>query len=151
MSLAFIIVLLVVGWMGFPMILRSISQRKEYIDSSLDAAREAERQLEGIQAEHDRIVAQAQDEKVSILREASVQRDRMISEAKEQAETLSRQIVEQARERATAEREEILLAARHQVALLSVAVAEKVLRERLENPDSQVQLCERLIDEIDKK
>ena len=41
MTLAFAVVFILLAKFGFPVILRSIDSRKEFIDSSLDAARAA--------------------------------------------------------------------------------------------------------------
>ena len=86
MTLAFAVVFVLLARYGFPTILRAIDSRKEYIDSSLDAAREAERRLEGIRAESDRMRDEAEKQRAEILREAAETRERLVREAKAKAE-----------------------------------------------------------------
>ena len=63
MTLAFAVVFILLAKFGFPVILRSIDSRKEFIDSSLDAAREAERKLASLRAEGDAILEKAARER----------------------------------------------------------------------------------------
>lgn len=49
------------------------------------------------------------------------------------------------------EREAILQDARHQVALLSIAITEKMLRERLDDEASQTRLAEKMLDEMESR
>ena len=60
-------------------------------------------------------------------------------------------IVAAAREKAEGEREAILQDARHQVALLSIAITEKMLRERLDDEASQTRLAEKMLDEMESR
>ena len=45
----------------------------------------------------------------------------------------------------------ILQDARHQVALLSIAITEKMLRERLDDEASQTRLAEKMLDEMESR
>lgn len=127
MTLAFAVVFILLAKFGFPVILRSIDSRKEFIDSSLDAAREAERKLASLRAEGDAILEKAARERTELLREAA------------------------ARAKAEAEREAILQDARHQVALLSIAVTEKMLRAKLDDEQAQTRLAEAMLDEMERR
>ena len=55
------------------------------------------------------------------------------------------------RERGRILREAILQDARHQVALLSIAITEKMLRERLDDEASQTRLAEKMLDEMESR
>jgi len=148
MALAFFAVFAVAARFGFPVIIRSIESRKEYIDSSLGAAREAERRLAEIGEEGRAIVDAAGKERAAILREAAETRERILAEARAKAEEEGAKIVAAARTQADAERREILRDARRQVALLSVAVSERLLRRALDDESAQTALAERMLDEI---
>ena len=50
-----------------------------------------------------------------------------------------------------AEREAILQDARHQVALLSIAVTEKMLRAKLDDEQAQTRLAEAMLDEMERR
>ena len=86
-----------------------------------------------------------------ILREAAETRDALLAEARRKADEEGARIVAAAREKAEGEREAILQDARHQVALLSIAITEKMLRERLDDEASQTRLAEKMLDEMESR
>ena len=133
MTLAFAVVFIVLARYGFPVIVRAIEERKAYIDRSLEEARAAERKLRELDAEGQAVRAAAERERGRILREAAETRDALLAEARRRADEEGARIVAAAREKAEGEREAILQDARHQVALLSIAITEKMLRERLDD------------------
>ncbi|HIT48169.1 MAG TPA: F0F1 ATP synthase subunit B [Candidatus Coprenecus stercoripullorum] len=148
MTVAFAIVLVLLVRYGFPVILKAMEERKQYVDTSLERAAEAVRRVEGLKDEMDRVKSDAEKEKAVILKSASDAREKIIAEARQRAQEEGERIVAAARAEAGIEREAILRDARHQVAMLSVAISEKLLRTRLADTESQVSLAERLLDEI---
>ena len=150
-SLAFGVVLFLLCKFGFPVILRSVEERRKFIDSSIDAAHEAEVRLERVTLDSEAIVEKAESERQMILRSAGEERDRIVTEARAKAEEEARRIVAEAREQATEEREQILRDGRQQVAALAVALSEKLLREELRDRQSQTKLADRLLDEINSQ
>ncbi len=150
-SLAFGVVLFLLCKFGFPVILRSVEERRKFIDSSIDAAHEAEVRLERVTLDSEAIVEKAEAERQMILRSAGEERDRIVAEARTKAEEEARRIVTEAREQAAEEREHILRDGRQQVAALAVALSEKLLREELRDRQSQTKLVDRLLDEINNQ
>ncbi len=151
MTLAFAVVFIVLARYGFPVIMRAIEERKAYIDRSLEEARAAERKLRELDAEGQAVRAAAERERGRILREAAETRDALLAEARRKADEEGARIVAAAREKAEGEREAILQDARHQVALLSIAITEKMLRERLDDEASQTRLAEKMLDEMESR
>lgn len=151
MTLAFAVVFIVLARYGFPVIVRAIEERKAYIDRSLEEARAAERKLRELDAEGQAVRAAAERERSRILREAAETRDALLAEARRRADEEGARIVAAAREKAEGEREAILQDARHQVALLSIAITEKMLRERLDDEASQTRLAEKMLDEMENR
>ena len=151
MTLAFAVVFIVLARYGFPVIVRAIEERKAYIDRSLEEARAAERKLRELDAEGQAVRAAAERERGRILREAAETRDALLAEARRRADEEGARIVAAAREKAEGEREAILEDARHQVALLSIAITEKMLRERLDDEASQTRLAEKMLDEMESR
>ena len=151
MTLAFAVVFIVLARYGFPVIVRAIEERKAYIDRSLEEARAAERKLRELDAEGQAVRAAAERERGRILREAAETRDALRAEARRKADEEGARIVAAAREKAEGEREAILQDARHQVALLSIAITEKMLRERLDDEASQTRLAEKMLDEMESR
>ena len=150
-SLAFGVVLFLLCKFGFPVILRSVEERRKFIDSSIDAAHEAEVRLERVTLDSEAIVEKAEAERQMILRSAGEERDRIVAEARTKAEEEARRIVTEAREQAAEEREHILRDGRQQVAALALTLSEKLLREELRDRQSQTKLADRLLDEINNQ
>ncbi len=148
MTLIFGIVFFVLAKWGFPMITDSVQKRADRINESIAKAREAEERLLNLASEQDAIVEQARKEQARILKEAAASRDALIEQAKEQARDEASKILDQARTQIAAEKESALRDVRKEVAALSVAVAEKVLRKDLEQESSRDELLARLVDEM---
>lgn len=151
MTLAFGVVFIVLARYGFPVILKAIESRKEYIDSSLDAAREAEQKCASLEARSREIIDQAEVRRNEILREADSERKQILADARQKAESEGQQILEKSRRQAESERAAILSDAKREIAALAVAITERMLREDLKDRDAQTQLASRLMDELDPK
>ncbi len=148
MTLIFGIVFFVLAKWGFPMITGSVEKRAARINDSIKAAKEAEEKLRGLAEEHSRMIEETRQEQNRILKEAAASRDAIIGKAKEQARDEASRILEQARTQIAAEKESALRDVRREVALLSVSVAEKVLKKSLSDTDGQAALVDRLVDEV---
>ena len=158
MTLAFAVVFILLAKFGL-VIQKSVDRRREYIDSSLAAAGEAQKKLDDLQQEMDTVRRDAEKQKTEILRSAVQTREQLIAEARRKAgEAEARRkageegekIIAAAKASAQLESDAIIRDARHQVALLSIAISERLLRERLSSdPKSQTALAERLLAEMD--
>lgn len=74
----------------------------------------------------------------------------MISAAEEEARQKGEQLLEKARTEIAAEKESALREIRREVAMLSVDIAEKMLRKDLSSDQAQLQYLDRLVDEISR-
>ena len=148
MVLIFAIVFVIHAKFGFPVITRMMDKRKEYIDNSLRLAKEADAKMGRILEEQARIMAQAREEQNRILKEAAQARDNIVRKAQEQAQDEAKKILDEAKVRLEAEKESALREIRSQVAMLSVRVAEKVVRQNLESDKAQMDLVYRMLDEV---
>ena len=148
MLLSFGIVFFVLAKYGFPVITGMVDERKKYIDHSLEIAKEANKQLENIKAEGESIVAKAHEEEVRILNEASKARVQMIQEAREEARLEGEKMMADVRVRIAQEKEAAVSEIRSKVALLSVNIAEKIMRKDLETENRHMELIDQLLDEM---
>lgn len=150
MTLSFGVVVFLLCKYGFPVVLRAIDERKEYIDNSLKEAAEAERRASQLRLESDRIISQAEAERIRILDNVRKEQEQLAAEMHSQAEAQAAQIIETARKEAEAEKASILQQADNQIVALSVAIAEKLLRDKLAQGAAQSALAERILDDINK-
>ena len=147
MLLSFGIVFFVLAKFGFPVILKMIEERKDYIEKSLQAAKEANRQLANIKVEGEKLLQEARVEQSKMLKDAGEMREMLIKEAKQQASVEAEKVLLSAREAIQKEKETAIRDIRSRVTELSLDIAEKVLRKNLENKPTQVELVEKLLDE----
>ena len=148
MTLIFGIVFFVLAKWGFPMITGSVEKRAQRINDSIKEAKEAEEKLRNLAGEQSRMIEETRQEQSRILKEAAASRDSIVEQAKVQAREEAARILDQARTQIAAEKESALRDVRKEVALLSVSVAEKVLKKSLSDVDGQSALVDRLVDEV---
>ena len=148
MTLIFAIVFFVLAKWGFPAITGMVEKRAERIDESISKAREAEKQLAGMEERQAAMIGETRAEQALILKEAAQARDTMVDQAKLQAQEEASKILEHARTQIAVEKEAALMDIRTQVASMSVDVAEKILREKLSDSKTQMDLINRMVDEI---
>lgn len=148
MIVVFGIVFFLLAKFGFPVIISMVENRKAYIDNSLKAAREANAQLANVRAESEKILAQAHEEQARILESATETRDRIIKDAQEKARIEGDRLMEEMKKQIETEKESAIRDIRRQVALLSVGIAEKVMRKKLADEKEQTELISRLMDEM---
>ncbi len=148
MLVVFGIVFFVLAKYGWPFITHMIDERKQYIDDSLAAAQAANEKLAHIQEESALLLKQAREEQARILAEAVDMRNRMVDQAKAEATAEGQKILEETKRQIEIEKEDAFRDIRRQVGLLSVEIAEKVLRKTLNNDKEQMEMIDRMLDEI---
>ena len=147
MTIIFVIVFLILAKFGFPVITGMVEKRTRRIDEALSAARKAEDAIAHLSQEQERIIAETKAQQAAILQEAAAERERIIASAQDQAREEAGRIVEEARQRINEEKEAALKDARKELARISLAVAEKVVRKELSDDKAQKELVDRLVDE----
>ncbi|MBR5211697.1 MAG: F0F1 ATP synthase subunit B [Bacteroidales bacterium] len=148
MTIIFAIVFFLLAKFGFPVITGMVEKRTRRIDDAIGAAREAESRLKGLAAEQEQLISDARAEHDRILKEAAQERERMIASAQEQARAEAGKIMDETRERIRQEKEAALRDIRREVATLSVAIAEKVVRKELSSDEGQKELVDRMFEEL---
>ena len=148
MTLIFAIVFFVLAKWGFPAITGMVDKRAERIEESISKAHEAEKMLAEMTERQARMLDETRAEQARILREAAQARDAVVGQAKRQAQEEASKLLEHARTQIAAEKESALMDIRSQVAAMSVDVAERILREKLSDSKTQMDLIARMVDEI---
>lgn len=150
MVVIFGIVFFLLAKFGFPIITDMVDKRSAKIARSLKDADEIEARMAAWKVEQAQMLEQARREQSAMLKEATETKARIIAEARAQAHEEADRILAQAKTQIEAEKESALRDVRREVALLSVEVAEKVLRQELSDRNQQRALAETLVDEAEK-
>ena len=148
MLIAFLVVFFVLAKYGFPAIINMVDERKRYIDESLQKAHEASERLENIKQEGEAILQEAREKQAQMLKEAAETRDAIVEKAQEKAREESARMLNDAKVEIEQQKQAAIADIREQVATLSVEIAEKVLKQNLKNDKSQMDLIDRMLDDV---
>lgn len=148
MTIIFAIVFFVLAKFGFPMITGMVEKRRKRIDDAIEAAKKAEDAIAHLQQEQERIISETRAEQERLTNEAVSLRNRMISEAKDQARVEAQKIMDEAKVRIAEEKEDALRDMRREVAVLSLAIAEQVIRKEMSTDKGQQELVDRIVNQI---
>ena len=128
MTITFLVVFFLLWKFGFPVITGMVKERQAFIDDSLRKAHEANERLANIQKEGESILQEAREKQAQILKGARLMEDARVA-------------IEQEKKAAIAD-------IRKQVATLSVEIAEKILKENLKGDKAQMDLIDRMLDDV---
>ena len=148
MLIAFLVVFFVLAKYGFPAIINMVDERKRYIDESLQKAHEASERLENIKQEGEAILQEAREKQAQMLKEAAETRDAIVEKAQEKAREESARLLNDAKVEIEQQKQAAIADIREQVAKLSVEIAEKVLKQNLKDDKSQMDLIDRMLDDV---
>jgi F-type H+-transporting ATPase subunit b len=151
MTVVFLVVLFILWKWGFPVIVKMVEERKAFIDESLKKAHEANERLANIQKEGESILQEAREKQAQILREAAETRDAIVEKAQEKARSEGARLLDEAKAAIEQEKKAAIADIRQQVATLSVEIAEKILRQNLKDDQSQMDLIDRMLDDVSVK
>ena len=148
MTIIFAIVFFLLAKFGFPVITGMVEKRNQRINDSLEAARVAEEAIAHLTQEKERILEETRQEQSRLMKEAAAERERVLEQAQIQAREEADRILQAASLRLQEEKEAAMKELRNEVAVISMAIAEKVLRKELSSDKGQVELIDRLIDKM---
>ncbi len=148
MTVIFGLVLFVLAKFGFPIITGMVEKRNKRISDSLDAARIAEEAIAHLTQEQERIISETRTAQARLMQEAAAERDRMIMQAQDKAREEAQKIMDEARSRIQEEKTAALQEVKKDVALISLTIAEQVIRKELSSDASQKELADKLLHEI---
>ena len=147
MTLSFSIVFFILAKFGFPVIIKAVEERTEYINHSLVSAEEAEQKLAKINKDAEVIINKAQEERAKILNEAGEQRNRILSEAREKADNEAKVRTNKVATEIEELKHRMLGDMKSEIANISIRIAEKVVEEDMKNSNKQQELIEHLLEE----
>lgn len=147
-TLVFIVLLVLLKKFAWKPILGAVEEREGKIQGALDAAKEAEKKMTELTAQNDAILKEARTERDAMLKEAKDAKNAIVSEAKNQASSEAEKVLLDAREQITIEKAKAVTELKNQVAVLSIEIAEKILKGELSDKGKQETLVNDLIDDV---
>lgn len=144
-SVIFLILLFVLGKFAWKPILKSIDERETSIIDAMNQAKLARQEMAHLKEDNERIIREARAERDLILKEARDMKDKIISQAKDSAKIEGEKMIEAARQSIQAEKNAAMADIKTQIGVLSVSIAESILREKLSTDSAQNALVENIL------
>ena len=101
--------------------------------------------MQNLKSDNEKLVAEARVERDAMMKEARDIKDKMINDAKTEAQEQGLKMIEQAKAAIQSEKNAAMADLKNQVSSLSIEIAEKVLKSELSDKDSQTKLVEKML------
>jgi F-type H+-transporting ATPase subunit b len=147
MLISFSVVFYVLAKFAWKPILHWIKQREKSIKDALLSAEKVKSEMAKLQADNEKIMTEARAERDKLLKEARSMKEQIIEEAKAGAQTEAQKVLENARNAINSEKKAAIKEIKDLVALLSLQVAEKIIKEKLTESKSQSDYIDKLLKE----
>jgi F-type H+-transporting ATPase subunit b len=137
MTITFSTVLFLLSKFAWKPILNSIKEREDSINNALSAADDARKAMDALKSDNQKLLNEARAERDRMLKEASEMKDQIIAKATKDAKDVGDKLITSAKEAIEKEKLNALNELKTQVAVLSVDMAEKILRKKMEDRSQQ--------------
>lgn len=148
-TLLFLILVFFLRKYAWKPILNAVEEREEGIKNALDSAEKAKEEMESLNADNERILAEARLERDNLLKEAREMKNNIINEAKDQANTEADKILTSAKEQINNEKMKAITELKNSVADLSIDMATMVLKSELKDANKQKELVSSALKEAE--
>ena len=147
-TLTFLLLVFLLKKFAWKPILTAVKDREQSIDNALKSAEKAREEMKNLQADNEKILADARAERDAMLKEGRELRDKTIDGAKQAAKEEAEKMIENAREQINMQKKAAMTELKNEVAALSIEMAEKILRKELEDSNKQEALINQMLEDI---
>lgn len=144
-TVLFVCLVLLLKKFAWKPILDAVNEREEGIRNALLSAENAKKEMLNLQSSNEKLVAEARAERDAMMKEAREIKEKMINDAKSEAQLQGEKMIAQAKAAIESEKNAAMAELKNQVSSLSLEIAEKVLRDELSNKESQTKLVEKML------
>ena len=144
-SLIFIGLIFLLKKFAWKPILDAVNEREEGIKEALLSAKNAKLEMQNLKSDNEKLIAEARVERDAMMKEARDIKDKMINDAKTEAQAQGLKMIEQAKAAIQSEKNAAMADLKNQVSSLSIEIAEKVLKSELSDKASQTKLVEKML------
>ena len=147
-TLTFVILLFMLKKLAWVPIIGALRSREDAIQSALNSAEHAKKEMAKLTADNEKLLDEARLERDKILKEAKDAGTAMLDEAKSNAALTSVKMIEDAKAAINTEKHAALAEVKNQVALLSLEIAEKLIKKQLSDDKAQKEMVADFIKDI---
>ncbi|MCL4160004.1 UNVERIFIED_CONTAM: hypothetical protein GTU68_007140 [Idotea baltica] len=147
-AIIFLALILLLKKFAWGPIISSLKEREVGIEESLAAAEQAKNEMAALQSDNEKLLKEARLERDAMLKEALTTANKIKEEAREETSKISSKMIEDAKATIENEKKAALADIKSQVSLLSLDIAEKLLRKKLGNDKEQKALVEEFVKDL---
>jgi len=148
MAISFSVVVFVLGKFAWKPLLSSLKERDQSIEAALLSAEKAREEMKTLGFNNEKMKKEAIVERDALLSEAKKIKESIIEEAHQKATAEYNRIIENAKEVINYEKIAAMTELKNQVANFSIIIAEKILEKELSDSSKQQEYLNKLLDEI---
>ncbi len=147
-SIIFIALIFLLRKFAWKPILNAVNEREASIEEALESAETARLKMAELKSSNEQLLNEARAERDEMLKEARGIKDGIVAEAKTQANAEGEKIIAAARESIQHEKMAAITDLKNQVAVLSIEIAEKILKDELSSADKQKAIIDNVVKDI---
>lgn len=146
--IVFVMLVLLLTKLAWKPIISSLKERESSIQNALDTAERARAEMAQLKSDNEKLLKEARIERDNMLKEAREASNRLKDEAAAEAKKQADKIIAEARAAINVEKEAAMRDVKAQVALFSLEVAEKLMKKNLASDKEQKNLVEGYIKDL---
>lgn len=147
-TFVFLLLVLLLAKFAWKPILGSLKEREESIQQALDSAEKAKLEMAALKSDNEKLLREAREERDKILRDAREAANRLHDQAQSDAKKNADKIIEDAKAIIQTEKNAALRDVKAQVAMFSLEIAEKLIKNNLKEDKAQRELAETFIKDL---
>lgn len=133
----FLVLLTLLAKFAWRPLMQALENRQEMIQKSLDDAAKAKRELEEVQQQSAKIVAEARAEADAIITSTRADSAKLKEDLREQARAEAQSILNNAQRQIQRERDQAVSQIRHEAVEVSLMIASKLIKRNLTKDDNE--------------
>jgi F-type H+-transporting ATPase subunit b len=147
-AIIFLALFFLLSKLAWKPIVSSLKEREQSIQSALDAAEKAKIEMASLKSDNEKLLKETREERDKILREARDAANRLHDEAQASAKKNADKIIEDAKAVIQTEKAAALRDVKAQVAMVSLSIAEKLIKKNLSDDKAQKELTDTFIKDL---
>ena len=147
-TIIFVVFFMLLRKFAWKPILTAVKGREDSINNALLSAENAKKEMMALKSDNQKLLDEARAERDTMIKEATAIKEKMIADAKSEAQIQGAKMIEQAKATIESEKNNAVTEIKNQVSSLSLEIAEKLLKEELSNKESQTKLVEKMLADV---
>lgn len=147
-GLVFLILLFMLKKFAWKPMLTAVNDREQSIKDAIELAERTKAEMAAMQAQNQDLLKEARVERDKMIKDATETAKKLLEESREEGKAQQQKLVAEAQKIINAEKAAAITELKTQVASLSLEIAEKIIRGELASDDKQKALAEQIANDI---